>query len=503
MFDFLLGNDFLSAIIAFAIVLIPTIIIHELGHFFAAKAAGITVIEFGIGFPPRMARLFMWGETEFTLNWLPLGGFVRPLGEDLIGPVSDEKADVDRQNLETALSEQKSTLSNTAYFSEREEMLQRGVEEADLKSVNEAKPLPRIFFMLAGALANFISAIVLFIIVALIGLPEVLGVRFQIIDFSDNSAFAAVDVQEGDAIEQINGAYFTDLTEFLALMSESDAAEINLTMRSLESGENYDISVRVGELDLSGYVMITAIQEGSPAQDANLLPDDAIIAVNGRPFENKVDPISELQTYADEMAGSEITLTLLRDDETLNVALTPRIETGPNEGRIGIGIRPQYALGEDIRIVETLQPQQILVPQPLGQAIQHGFTQTLDTFGLILSIPVRIFEGTISAQEARPVSIVGISQIGGQFLQESIERNQPVMLLNFVALISIFVGATNLLPIPALDGGRILFVLIEIVRGKPVAPEREGIIHTMGFAFLLSIGVIVIIYDIINPFVLP
>ena len=90
MLELLLNNNFLMSILAFALILIPAIIIHELGHFFAAKMVGINVLEFGIGFPPRAVRLFMWGETEFTLNWLPIGGFVRPLGEDMIGPVGDE-----------------------------------------------------------------------------------------------------------------------------------------------------------------------------------------------------------------------------------------------------------------------------------------------------------------------------------------------------------------------------------------------------------------------------
>jgi len=77
MFDFLLGNDLLSALLAFGIVLIPAVIVHELGHFLAARAVGITILEFGIGFPPRIAKLFTWRETEFTLNAIPLGGDAR------------------------------------------------------------------------------------------------------------------------------------------------------------------------------------------------------------------------------------------------------------------------------------------------------------------------------------------------------------------------------------------------------------------------------------------
>ena len=96
------GNDIVLAVIAFGVILIPAIIIHELGHFFAAKLVGINVLEFGIGFPPRVRRLFIWRETEFTLNLLPIGGFVRPLGEDMIGPVGEDKIKRDRGNASRA-----------------------------------------------------------------------------------------------------------------------------------------------------------------------------------------------------------------------------------------------------------------------------------------------------------------------------------------------------------------------------------------------------------------
>jgi regulator of sigma E protease len=138
MLDILLGNDVLSAIVAFALVLIPAVFIHEVGHFLAAKAVGITILEFGIGLPPRMVRLFTWRGTEYTLNWLPLGGFVRPLGEDVVRPLGDEAIERDR-----------------------EEMLARAGEESGsqpspqkMMSVNEAKPLGRIFFMSAGAIGR-------------------------------------------------------------------------------------------------------------------------------------------------------------------------------------------------------------------------------------------------------------------------------------------------------------------------------------------------------------
>ena len=90
MFEGLFQNEFLMSVLAFALVLIPAIIIHELGHFLAAKLAGISVLEFAVGWPPRMARLFRWGETDIVINWLPIGGYVLPLGEDMAGPVEDD-----------------------------------------------------------------------------------------------------------------------------------------------------------------------------------------------------------------------------------------------------------------------------------------------------------------------------------------------------------------------------------------------------------------------------
>ncbi len=100
MLDFLLTNDALSAIVAFVLVLIPAVLIHELGHFLVAKSVGITILEFGIGMPPRALKLFTRGGTDYTLNWLPLGGFVRPLGEDMVRQMGEEATNEDRAEAE-------------------------------------------------------------------------------------------------------------------------------------------------------------------------------------------------------------------------------------------------------------------------------------------------------------------------------------------------------------------------------------------------------------------
>ena len=119
-------------------------------------------------------------------------------------------------------------------------------------------------------------------------------------------------------------------------------------------------------------------------------------------------------------------------------------------------------------------------------------------FKAIASIPGRLLDGSLSGEDARPISIIGISKIGGELLHRSL-RDGPSIMLHFVALVSIFLGISNLLPIPALDGGRIVFVLLEMLRGKPVNPQIEARVHQIGIVILLALGIVIMIYDVINP----
>lgn len=498
MLDFLLNSDFLSALIAFALVLIPTIIIHELGHFLAAKMIGVNVLEFGIGFPPKLFRLFRWGETDFTLNLLPIGGFVRPLGEDMIGPVQEPEEQTD----DIFDDEKPKNNPDVVYISEREELIARGVPEDKLMSVNDAKPLPRIFFMAAGALANFISAVVLFIIIALIGLPTIVGARIQVVDLPESSIFAGTAVEIGDAVEEIDGVNLSSPGDFIQQMLDRSGETVTLTMRSLESGEVYEVQVTPEANSARGVILVSAVAGNSPAEQAGLEAGDLLIAVDGLELGYETDPVIEIQEATQRAAGSSLELTVLRSGETLNLTLVPRVDPPAGEGPIGIAIRSQYILGDGIQFAEV-DPVQELIPQSLGVSIEYGISRTLDVLNQIVTLPAQLINGTISPEEARPVSVVGISQVGGQFLQQSIRDGSPLMVFNFIALVSIFLGFTNLLPLPPLDGGRILFVLIEIVRGKPVSPRIEAMVYRIGIAFLLSLGLVIILYDLFNPFQLP
>lgn len=472
MFDTLVGNDALSAIVAFILVLIPAVIIHELGHFLAAKAVGITILEFGIGLPPRAVKLFTAGGTDYTLNWIPLGGFVRPLGEDMIRPMGDDAVNEDRKEAEA-----------------------RGLQNT--KSVNEAKPLQRIFFMAAGALANFLMALVLFTLIAMMGIPEIVGSRVNVLHVETGSALAEAGLQPLDAIETVNGERYFGSTEVVAALTERAGETVTLGVRRAGAADLVELQVMLSETvgETVPYPVIVGVAQNTPASAAGLQPLDLVTAFNGQPLA----AYTELQQRTREHLGEEVTLTLLRDGQIIETSLVPRVNPPEGQGAMGIEIgQGAHNAGLGLSFQEG-DPQQVVVSQPFGQALGYALNRIGGVIQTIASVPGQILAGTANEEDLRLTGPVGISQVGGFFLQESIRRNQPSLILEFIALISLVLGLTNLLPIPALDGGRILFVLIEIVRGRPIAPEREGLVHLIGMALLLSLMVLVVLNDISNP----
>ncbi len=490
------ANDILLAIAAFALVLIPAIIIHELGHFLAARLVGINVLEFGIGFPPRIRRLFTWRETEFTLNMIPLGGFVRPLGEDMVGPTSEDKVKRDRVIIEHRRS------GPVRIVSEREMLRLRGVDEQAMLSVSEAPPLARIFFMAAGAFANFLTAMLLFFLVALIGLSLPVGGLSQVAAIPPNSIFADTPVQVGDAIERINGQRFVDFAAFHDLLAAYQAEQIDFSLIRATDGESYAVTTTPDFAERAGYVQVLGVVEESPAAKAGILPGDLVAQIAGSDIPSAGDPASLLAKAAEDYAGQLLQLTILREQEDgpterLDVSLIPQIDPPEEQGRLGMLIRSQFALGDATRFANAGYKKE-LIPQSVPDAIAHSLRTTAQTFRLIASVPGQLLDGSLTGRDARPISIIGISIIGGEFLQRSLNEG-PSIMLNFIALISIFLGISNLLPIPALDGGRIVFVLIEMLRGKPVDPKIEGRVHMIGISLLLLLGAVIMVYDLVNP----
>src|SRR4051812_35146208 len=195
-------GDFLRTVVSFLIVLGPLVLIHELGHFIAARLVGITVLEFGFGFPPRALTLFEQGGTKFTLNWLPIGGFVRPLGEDFVKPVGEDATEQERK----------------AFDQYQAELEAVGKKRVKTKSVMEATPLQRIFFMIAGAGMNFIGAFLLLVIAAMLGRPVVQSATVTVVTTAQYSPAAGAGLLPGDVITQANGQpvkRLSDLTEVM------------------------------------------------------------------------------------------------------------------------------------------------------------------------------------------------------------------------------------------------------------------------------------------------
>ncbi|MBN2471791.1 MAG: RIP metalloprotease RseP [Anaerolineae bacterium] len=467
-------NEFLLSLASFAIMLVPTILLHELGHFVAGKLVGITILEFGLGFPPRLVKLFEHRGTEYTLNMLPLGGFVRPLGEDFVRPVGEEEASGDWA-----------------------EARRRGITNP--KSVNQAGPWQRIFFMAAGAGTNFLTAVVVFIIMALIGLPVVRGATVAIQSVETGSTAANAGLETGDVIVRVDDDYIDSSAALTQYLQMREGREVTLTVERGE--ETFETAMLVDGMTGAApveNVLVLGVVTDSPAGEAGLMPGDIILAGDGERFTS----LAALQDFTNARKGQEVALLVERDGEQFTLSLTPRTDPPANEGPIGISIstlQTSAALGVTLADYDAIIDYQ---PAPLGEAVQYGINRTTETLSLIVQAPIEIIRGNIAPEQARPVSIVGISQIGGQRLEESVEFQSALPILDFAAVISLALGLTNLLPIPGLDGGRIVFVVIELLRGKPISPEREGMVHMIGLLLLLGTMSIFIINDIVNPITL-
>ena len=489
-------SNIILPLIAFGLTIIPAIIIHELGHFFAAKLVGISILEFGIGFPPRLRRLFVWRETEFTLNLIPLGGFVRPLGEDMIGPADDDKYKCDLETLEMLHD------VDPHFLSDSEQLELRGYQGKPYKSLNQASPLARIWFMAAGALANFALALALFFVVALLGLPLKTGGLAQVVAMPPGSIFAGADAQPGDLIEAINGERFDDFPAFYDALAEYRGQSINFSMLRGATRDPFEITVEPRFGNRFAMAQVVLVIEDSPAAAAGIQEGDLISKINGVPLAASGRPAEELIRQTREHEGKAMSLTLLRqqDDGTLSpiqLVVIPRAEPPQGPARLGMGIRSQFGLGDATRFADAGDKIE-LIPQSAPAAIRHSLRTTALIIQTIAELPGRLLDGSLTGRDARPISIIGISKIGGELLQRSANEGAGVM-LNFVAIISIFLAIGNLLPIPALDGGRILFVLLEIVRGKRINPELEAKIHLIGIALLLLLGIAVMVFDVIDP----
>ncbi|MDF1521060.1 MAG: M50 family metallopeptidase [Brevefilum sp.] len=238
---------------------------------------------------------------------------------------------------------------------------------------------------------------------------------------------------------------------------------------------------------VSNEAMVTQIAPDSPAMQVGMLPGDIILAVDGENIEN----IEQLIETVNSNVGNEITLTINRDGTTQDIRITPRENPPQGEGAMGVGLSNP------------------LKPTPLFQSIGYAFETTGYIIRETILLPGRLISGNVDPAVARPVGYKGIFDIYNQAVEMDQESDVytaepiPVFTLSIIANISIALGITNLLPIPALDGGRILFTLPEFIFGKRIPQKWENAVNTVSFLLLIGLMVVITILDFTNPVVIP
>jgi regulator of sigma E protease len=233
-----------------------------------------------------------------------------------------------------------------------------------------------------------------------------------------------------------------------------------------------------------GRAEITQVVEGAPAEAAGLLAGDVIYEIGGRDAKN----VAEVSRYIRINVGNTIDIVVRRDGEFVTLPVEARWSPPEGQGPTGIGIAHSVVAPDGRPFTET----EALAP---WDAIPQGARQTWDTMLLARNEILGWFRGSAAPQFAGPVGIA--DTVGGVARQQETASDAVSPLLEIAALLSINLGILNLLPLPMLDGGRIFFLLIEVVRrGKRIAPEKEAFVHMMGFLVFITFALVVTFLDI-------
>jgi regulator of sigma E protease len=243
---------------------------------------------------------------------------------------------------------------------------------------------------------------------------------------------------------------------------------------------------RLGAPD-TGKVMIMEVAPESPAYMAGLKPGDQIITINDDP----VDKIETMQQVIRDNLGNAVKITILRGNENINTVATPRLNPPENQGALGVALGNPY--------------NKITIFEAFPRALSMAYGQMRD----FVLMPARLIQGSISESESRVVGVKGIFDMysaAGQMDAETsggITQQAPVFRLYFIATISIALGLTNLLPIPALDGGRILLVLPELILRRRIPQKVENFLISFSFMALILLMIFITFQDFVNPIKLP
>jgi regulator of sigma E protease len=455
----------LTTILATIVVLGVLIFVHELGHFMTAKAVDIEVPKFSIGFGPRIIG-FTRGETEYVISLLPLGGYVKMAGME------------DMEQIEGADSPETAEARRTG-----------GPRPRDFDS----KPLwARALVISAGVIMNLLFAIVVFATIALIwGVPTVPEARIGGIseELLPPGTEQLVEVPFGERVTRVGDYPVTTMQDLrIGLLRARGGAPIEIGFETIAP-----ITIQLSAADTLRAALSVAFEPvrdippvlGEVTRDGaaaagGLQSGDRVVRAGGRDIETW----QQLVTVIEANPGTPVPFEVRRNGDVIRLEVTPelrRLETGHEYGRIGVGASPSASGGlprEDAGVLT---------------AVRHGAGETWQMARLVVDFLGGLFSGRQSARDVGGPIMIG--ELSGQFARAGAEA-----FLSFMALFSVNLAVLNLLPIPVLDGGHLVFLGIEAIRGRPLSMEQRMRFTQVGFVIIVGIMVWALGNDLLRAF---
>ena len=453
-------SSILISLISIIILLGVIIGFHELGHFLAARKFNVHVIRFKIGFGKTLVSRFDKRGTEFSIGLLPLGGYVQMLGED--NPIQGK--DSDPGNYSEEISYPQASLG------------------------------ARAIITAAGPIANFVLAVIAYFLIFMIGVKDLVPIVGAV---NDDSLAMQAGIEVGDRIVSIDNkevVSLKDLNTLLALRI-GETGSILVNYKKPNSDLKYSESVNIenwlsSELDQSiissfGILpfippIVSSVQVGSPADKSGIESGDQIIRVGDNVIRTWYELVEEISSIPDK----ETSLTIKRNGTSFSVPASigsVQDELGMKIGRIGI---TRISSNEEI-------PDEFLVITKKGpiESFALGIKETYNFTVLILDSIGKMITGSISAE-----NIGGPIQIA--VLSGSAAKAGLVSFISMIALLSINLGLVNLLPVPILDGGQLVLIAAEKIKGSPLSPGFIEFAYRIGLLLVIGLMAFAVFNDI-------